>query len=55
MQSIEKVISATEIVHFDEDLLDLNLGLLPLSLQMAWIQYHPKCQNFTDKRGDNKL
>ena len=43
MQSIEKVFSATEIVHFDEDLLDLNLGLLPLNLQMAWIQYHPKC------------
>ena len=35
MQSIEKVISATEIVHFDEDLLDLNLGLLQLSLLMA--------------------
>ena len=54
MQSIEKIIFATEIVHFDEDLLDLNLGLLRLSLQMAWIQYHPQCQNFTDNGGDNK-
>ena len=43
MLSIEKIISATEIVHFDEDSLDLNLGLLPLNLQMASIQYHPKC------------
>ena len=55
MQWIQKIIPATEIVHFDEDLLDLNLGLLPLSLQMAYIQYHLKCQNLTDNGGDNKL
>ena len=29
------IFSATENDHFDEDLLDFNLGLLPLSLQMA--------------------
>ena len=55
MQSIEKIISAKEMVHFDENWFDLNLGLLPLSLQMAWIQYHLKCKNFTDNGGDNKL
>ena len=55
MQSIEKIISATEIVHFDEDYMDFNLSLLPLSLPMAYIQYHLKCQDFTDDGGDNKL
>ena len=35
--------------------MDLNLGLLPLSLPMAYIQYHLKCQDFTDNGGDNKL
>ena len=55
MQSIQKIISATEIDHFDEDKMDLILGLLPLSLPMAYIQYHLKCQNFTDNLGDNKI
>ena len=55
MQSIGKIVLATEIVHSDEDWLDFLLGLLQLSLQIAWIQYHLKCQNFTDNGGDNKL
>ena len=55
MQSIPKIVFATEMGHFDEDWLDLNLCLLPLSLRMAYIQYHLKCQDFTDNRGDNKL
>ena len=55
MQSIPKIICATEMGHFDEDWLDFNLGLLPLSLLMAYIQYHLKCQDFTDNGGDNKL
>ena len=28
--------------------MDLNLCLLPLSLPKAYIQYHLKCQDFTD-------
>ena len=55
MQSIPKIVFATEIAHFDENWLEFNLGLLQESLQMGWIQYHPKCQNFTDNGGDNKL
>ena len=55
MQSIPKIVFAAEMVHFDEDWLDLNLCSLPLSLRMAYIQYHLKCQDFTDNAGDNKL
>ena len=55
MQSIPKTVFAAEMVHFDEDWLDVKLGLRPLSLQMAYIQYHLKCQDFTDNGGDNKL
>ena len=55
MQSIEKIVLATEIVHSDKEWFDLNLGLLPLSLRMAYIQYHMKCHNFTDNGGNNKL
>ena len=55
MQSIQKIVFATEMVHCDEHLFNLNLGYLPLSLSMAYIQYHLKCQNFTDNGGDNKL
>ena len=55
MQSIPKIVFAAEMGHFDEDWLDFNLGLLPLNLRMAYIQYHLKCQNFTDNGGDNKL
>ena len=55
MQSIPKIVFAAEMGHFDEDSLDFKLGLLPLRLQMAYIQYHLKCQNFTDNGGDNKL
>ena len=55
MQSIPKIVFAAEMGHFDEDSLDFNLGLLPLSLRMAYIQYHLKCQDFTVNGGDNKL
>ena len=55
MQSIPKIIYATEMGHLDEDSLDFNLGLLLLSLRMAYIQYHLKCGDFTDNGGDNKL
>ena len=55
MQSIEKIIFATEMGHFDEDWLDFILGLLPLSLRMAYIQYHLKYQDITDNGDDNKL
>ena len=55
MQSIPKIVFAAEIVHFDEDWLDFDLGLLPFSLGMAYIHYHLKYQNFTDHGGDNKL
>ena len=54
MQSIEKIIFATEMGHFDDYCLDFYLGLHPLSLRMAYIQYHLKCHNFTDHGGDNK-
>ena len=55
MQSIPKIVFATEMGHFDEDWLDFNFRFLLLSLRMAWIQYQPKCQDFTDNGGDNKL
>ena len=55
MQSIPKIVFAAEMGHFDEDSLDFKLGFLPLRLQMAYIQYHLKCQEFTDNGGDNKL
>ena len=55
MQSIPKIVFAAEMGHFDEDWLDFNLGLLLLSLRMAYIQYLLKCQDFTNSRGDNKL
>ena len=55
MQSIEKIVFASGMGLSDEDLLDFNLGLLPLSLRMAYLQYHLKCQAFTDNGGDNKL
>ena len=55
MQSIEKIVFANELDHFDEDWLDFNLGLLQLSLRMAYIQYQLECQNFSNNLGDNKL
>ena len=55
MESIPKIVFAAEMGHFDEDWVDFNLGLLPLSLRMTYIQYHLKCQDFTDNGGDNKL
>ena len=55
MQSIPKTVFAAEMGHFDEDWVDFNLDLLPLSLRMAYIQYQLECQNFSHNVGDNKV
>ena len=55
IKSIEIVVFATEMGHIDNKGWDFEHGVLFLDSLIVNIHYHFKCQEITDKEGDNEL
>ena len=55
MESIQSIVFACEIVHFDDNGRELKIGLMLKTRNMVYFHYHLKCQDITDNGGDNEF